>query len=128
MRNLASPDSFVTRLRPSDIVGYESVDRIPLVLAGLLALLAVASATHALFMTIRRRRRDLAVFKTLGFTRGQVSASIAWQATTIGVLALLVGIPLGLIAGASGGRCSRTSSALSPSRCGRSPPSCWRCP
>ena len=29
------------RLRPSDIVGYESVDHIPLVLAGLLALLAV---------------------------------------------------------------------------------------
>ena len=42
------------------------------------------------------------MFKTLGFTRGQVSASIAWQATTIGVLALLVGIPLGLIAGRVG--------------------------
>jgi hypothetical protein len=102
VRNLASPHSFVTRLRPSDIVGYESVDRVPLVLAGLIALLAVASATHALFVTIRRRRRDLAVFKTLGFTRGQVSASIAWQATTIGALALVIGIPLGLVAGRVG--------------------------
>ena len=102
VRNIASPHSFVTRLRPSDIVGYESVDRVPLVLAGLLALLAVASAAHALFVTIRRRRRDLAVLKTLGFTRRQVSGSIAWQATTIGVLALLVGIPLGLVLGRVG--------------------------
>jgi len=102
IRNLASPHSFITRLRPSDIVGYESVDRVPLVLAGLLALLAVASATHALFVTIRRRRRDLAVLKTLGLTRGQVSASIAWQATTIGALALVVGIPLGLVLGRVG--------------------------
>jgi predicted lysophospholipase L1 biosynthesis ABC-type transport system permease subunit len=102
VRNIASPHSFVTRLRPSDIVGYESVDRVPLVLAGLLAFLAVASATHALFVTIRRRRRDLAVLKTLGFTRRQVSGSIAWQATTIGLAALVVGIPLGLVLGRVG--------------------------
>jgi putative ABC transport system permease protein len=102
VRNIASPHSFVARLRPSDIVGYESVDRVPLVLAGLLAFLAVASATHALFVTIRRRRRDLAVFKTLGFTRRQVSSSIAWQATTIGLAALLIGIPLGIVLGRVG--------------------------
>jgi predicted lysophospholipase L1 biosynthesis ABC-type transport system permease subunit len=102
VRDIASPQSFVTRLRPSDIVGYESVDRVPLVLAGLLALLAVASATHALFVTIRRRRRDLAVLKTLGFTRRQVSGSVAWQATTIGLLALVIGIPLGLVLGRVG--------------------------
>jgi ABC-type antimicrobial peptide transport system permease subunit len=75
---------------------------VPLVLAGLLAFLAVASATHALFVTIRRRRRDLAVLKTLGFTRRQVSSSIAWQATTIGLAALVIGIPLGLVLGRVG--------------------------
>jgi predicted lysophospholipase L1 biosynthesis ABC-type transport system permease subunit len=51
---------------------------------------------------VRRRRRDLAVLKTLGFTRRQVSGSVAWQATTIGVLALVVGIPLGLALGRVG--------------------------
>ena len=48
---------------------------------------------------IRRRRRDLGVLKTIGFVRGQVAATVAWQATTLALLALLVGLPLGLVAG-----------------------------
>jgi hypothetical protein len=85
--------------RPSDIVSYEHVRSTPLVLAGVLALLAVATVAHALVTAVRRRRRDLALLKTLGFTRRQVSASVAWQATTFGVLALLVGLPVGVIVG-----------------------------
>jgi FtsX-like permease family len=42
------------------------------------------------------------VFKTLGFTRRQVSSSIAWQATTIGLAALVIGIPLGIVLGRVG--------------------------
>ena len=48
---------------------------------------------------MRRRRRDLALLKTLGFTRRQVSGSVAWQATTFGVVALVVGIPTGIVVG-----------------------------
>src|SRR3989442_5046889 len=54
---------------------------------------------HTLVSSIRRRRRDLAILKTLGFLRGQVSAAVAWQATTLVVLALLIGLPLGIAAG-----------------------------
>jgi predicted lysophospholipase L1 biosynthesis ABC-type transport system permease subunit len=39
------------------------------------------------------------VLKTLGFVRGQVSATIAWQATTFAVVALALGLPLGVAAG-----------------------------
>jgi predicted lysophospholipase L1 biosynthesis ABC-type transport system permease subunit len=85
--------------RPSDIVSYERVRNTPLLLAGLLALLAVATVAHALVTAVRRRRRDLAMLKTLGFTRRQVSASVAWQATTIGVVALVIGVPIGVIVG-----------------------------
>jgi putative ABC transport system permease protein len=85
--------------RPSDIVSYERVRTTPLLLAGLLALLAVATLAHALVTAVRRRRRDFALLKTLGFTRRQVSGSVAWQATTFGVAALIVGIPLGVIVG-----------------------------
>ena len=63
-------------------------------------MLAVATVAHLLVTSIRRRRRDLAVLKTMGFVRRQVSAAVAWQATTLVVVALLVGIPLG----AAGGR------------------------
>src|SRR5262249_23639285 len=85
--------------RPSDIVSYSRVRTTPLLLAGVLALLAVATVGHALVTAVRRRRRDFALLKTLGFTRRQVSASVASQPTTFGVVALLVGVPLGIIVG-----------------------------
>jgi hypothetical protein len=85
--------------RPSDIVSYEHVRSTPLVLAGVLALLAVATVAHALVTAVRRRRRDLSLLKTLGFSRRQVSASVAWQATTLGAVALVIGVPLGVIIG-----------------------------
>ena len=85
--------------RPSDIVSYERERTTPFVLAGVLALLAIATVTHALVTAVRRRRRDLALLKTLGFTRRQVSASVAWQATTLGVAASAIGVPVGLVVG-----------------------------
>jgi predicted lysophospholipase L1 biosynthesis ABC-type transport system permease subunit len=39
------------------------------------------------------------LFKAIGFTRRQVSAAVAWQATTVAFVALLVGLPLGVAAG-----------------------------
>jgi len=64
-----------------------------------LALFAVVSVGHTLISSTRRRRSDLAVLKTIGFTRGQVSATVAWQATTLIGLAIVIGVPLGLAAG-----------------------------
>jgi ABC-type lipoprotein release transport system permease subunit len=85
--------------QPGDIRGYDRVSATPLVLAALLALLGVAVLAHLLLTSVRARRNDLAVLKSLGFTRGQVSASVAWQATALAAVALIIGIPLGLIAG-----------------------------
>jgi hypothetical protein len=90
--------------RPSDIVEYGNVRTAPLVLAGVLAVLAAATVAHALVSAVRRRRRDLALLKTLGFSRAQVSATVAWQATTVGALALLFGVPLGIVSGRIGWR------------------------
>ena len=85
--------------RPSDIVAYDRVRSTPLVLALVLALLATATVAHALISAVRRRRRDLALLATLGLTRRQVSSTVAWQSTTVGVLALVIGVPLGIIGG-----------------------------
>lgn len=85
--------------RPSDIVSYEQVGDTPFVLAAILAMLALATISHALVTSVRRRRRDLALFATLGFTRRQVSSTVAWQATTVGVVTLLIGLPLGIVLG-----------------------------
>jgi ABC-type antimicrobial peptide transport system permease subunit len=48
---------------------------------------------------MRRRRRDLAVLRTLGFQRSQVRTTVACQASTYAVLSLLVGIPLDIAVG-----------------------------
>ena len=39
------------------------------------------------------------MLKTVGFGRRQVSATVAWQATTLAVVGLVVGIPIGLVLG-----------------------------
>lgn len=88
-------------IRPGDVTSYERVRATPLVLAGLLSLLAAAAVAHALISSVRRRGRDLAVLKSVGFVRRQVSATVAWQATTMMLISLVVGIPAGVAAGRS---------------------------
>jgi len=85
--------------RPADIANYARVRATPLMLAGLLALIATAMIGHALATSVRRRRHDLAILKTLGFVRRQVSATVAWQATTLAVVALALGLPIGVAVG-----------------------------
>jgi predicted lysophospholipase L1 biosynthesis ABC-type transport system permease subunit len=75
------------------------VGSVPLLLAGILAAMAAMTLAHTLITSIRRRRLDLAILKTLGFVRHQVSAAVAWQATTLGAVAVLIGLPLGVVAG-----------------------------
>jgi ABC-type lipoprotein release transport system permease subunit len=62
-----------------------------------------ASATAALGLTllasVRRRRRDLALLKSLGFTRSQLAATVAWQSTVAVVLGVVAGVPLGIAVG-----------------------------
>jgi putative ABC transport system permease protein len=70
----------------------------PLVLAGLLALFAIATMAHAILTSVRMRARDLAVLKTLGFVKRQIRATVAWQTSALAFTALLLGIPLGVMA------------------------------
>jgi hypothetical protein len=85
--------------RPSDLTSIARVGSLPGVLAGVLSTLAAVTLAHTLVSSVRRRRRDLAVLKTLGFVRRQVSLAVVWQATTLSGIALLIGVPLGTAAG-----------------------------
>jgi ABC-type lipoprotein release transport system permease subunit len=84
---------------PTTVADFGGVDEMPLVLSALVVAIAAGALAHTLLMSIRRRRRDLAVLKTLGFDRRQVLATVAWQATTFAALGLVVGIPVGIAAG-----------------------------
>jgi hypothetical protein len=84
---------------PEDVINLQSVSALPGLLAGLVVVLGIATVGNALIVSIRRRRRDLAVFKTIGFVRRQIAGVVAWQASSIGLVALVVGIPVGVAAG-----------------------------
>ena len=88
--------------RPGDIKNYAAIRDTPLTLAAVLGVLAVGTLAHVLLTGVRRRRRDLAVLKTLGFTRWEVLRTVAWEASALAAAALVVGIPLGVIAGRVG--------------------------
>ena len=81
---------------PRVVRDVRSVRQVPLVFALLVALVTSATLARALLVSIRRRRREFAILKTLGSTRSQIRAMIAWHATTVGAVAVLVGVPLGL--------------------------------
>jgi hypothetical protein len=82
--------------KPTDLVNFGQVQNLPLLVAGLVGLLAVATLAHTLVTSIRRRRRDLAILKMLGFVPTQVRSCVAWQATTFVAVAVVIGIPVGI--------------------------------
>jgi hypothetical protein len=85
--------------QPADLVNFGRVQYLPLLVGGLLAVLAVGTLVHLLVSSIRSRRSDLAILKVLGFVPRQLRRTIAWQANTVAALALVLGLPLGLVIG-----------------------------
>jgi hypothetical protein len=89
----------VTVLRPVEIVNFHSMGTTPTVFAASLAIGAIAALGLTLGASVRRRRRDLALLKALGFTQRQLASAIAWQATVVAIIGAVIGIPLGIIIG-----------------------------
>ena len=85
--------------RPAEIVNYQSTGEAPLVLAGGLGVGAALALALALVGTVRRRRPDLALLKTLGFTGRQLASALAWQASVTAVVGVVIGVPLGIVVG-----------------------------
>jgi len=86
-------------LRPAEIVNYRSLGATPVYLGTGLAIGAIAALGLTLIASVRRRRRDLALLKTFGFTGRQLAAAIAWQSTIATLIGTVVGVPLGIALG-----------------------------
>ena len=82
---------------PMSLQNAERIAGLPVAIGAVTALLAAVTLTHALLVCVRRQRRELAVYKSLGFTRRQVVVAVTTEATVLGVVALAIGIPLGVI-------------------------------
>jgi hypothetical protein len=93
------PGTVLPAVPPPEVRDLAGVSGLPLALALVLLALASGIIAHTLLTSVQRRRRELAILKTLGFVTRQVRAAVAWQATAIAGVSVLVGLPLGIVAG-----------------------------
>jgi hypothetical protein len=94
-----SASSFVSARRPgSGADDIAHVFGVPLALIALVLAIALGTLGHVIVTSVRRRRHDFAILRTMGFVRSQVTTTIAWTASAQLILALLFGIPIGIIA------------------------------
>ena len=108
-------ESVFAPAEPSDMTNLQRISATPIMLGGVVVVLAGAALVHALVTTIRRRRHDIGVVQALGFTRSQVSAAVAWQATGVILAASAVGLAVGVIGGRWGwGLIERRLGIVSP--------------
>lgn len=85
--------------RPAEIVNYRSMGATPVILAAGLAAGALAVLALTLVASVRRRRHDLALLKTLGFIQRQLAAAVAWQASVTAIIGVVIGVPAGVALG-----------------------------
>jgi FtsX-like permease family len=110
-----SSDYVVTGASPPGyIASYGNVESTPLVLAGLLTLLGVGVLAHLLVTSVRQRQRELAVLKTLGCTRRQLPTMVVWQALLLTLIALVVGMTVGVLLGRAAWKHFALGLGLSP--------------
>jgi hypothetical protein len=91
--------SVLGALRPAEILNYRALGKTPAYLGGGLAAGAIGALALTLVASVRRRRRDLALLKTLGFTERQLAATVAWHSTTAVAIGVVAGVPLGIALG-----------------------------
>ena len=85
--------------RPAEIVSYQSTGATPSLLAAGVAAGAAVALGLTLVSSVRRRRRDLALMKALGFTQRQLAKTVAWQASVSAIIGVAIGVPLGVALG-----------------------------
>jgi ABC-type lipoprotein release transport system permease subunit len=84
---------------PVNLVNFGEAVDFPLLLGVTLALFGAATLAHLLFVSVARRRRQVALLKVLGFVRRQVLEATCWQALTVVAIGLVIGVPSGIVVG-----------------------------
>jgi ABC-type antimicrobial peptide transport system permease subunit len=84
---------------PVSLVNFGEAVNFPLILGIVLVVFGGATLLHLLVVSVIRRRREMGLLKALGFVNRQVGATVLWQATTIALVGIVVGVPLGIVIG-----------------------------
>jgi hypothetical protein len=84
---------------PTSLVNFGEAVNFPLIFGAILAVFGAATLLHLLVVSVSRRRRDVGLLKAVGFVNSQVASTVLWQSTTLAVIGITVGVPLGVLVG-----------------------------
>ena len=84
---------------PTNLVNFGEAVNFPLIISLVVVLFGVGTLLHLLLTSLNRRRRETGLLKSLGMLRIQIAYCVSWQTTTIALIAILIGVPLGIAAG-----------------------------
>jgi len=84
---------------PTSLVNFGEAVNFPLIFGAILAVFGAATLLHLLVVSVSRRRREVGLLKAVGFVNAQVASTVLWQSTTLAVIGVIVGVPLGVVVG-----------------------------
>jgi hypothetical protein len=84
---------------PTSLINFGEAVNFPLIFGAMLAVFGAATLTHLLVVSVSRRRREIGLLKVLGFVNRQVASAVVWQSTTLALVGIVIGVPLGIVAG-----------------------------
>ncbi|MCU1358735.1 MAG: hypothetical protein JWN99_24, partial [Ilumatobacteraceae bacterium] len=73
------PVTLTRPVRPPEVVNVSDMRTAPLVLGGVLAVSLMVGLALSTAVSVRERRRELAILRTLGFSRRSLYISVWWQ-------------------------------------------------
>jgi ABC-type lipoprotein release transport system permease subunit len=86
-------------LAPGVVSNLDEVRDLPLLLAALVLALGLVTLLHAVVVTTRLRERESGTLRALGVVPRSIGTLVAMQAMVLGLIALVIGIPLGFALG-----------------------------
>lgn len=84
---------------PTNLVNFGEAEDFPLIFGAILIVFGAATLLQVLVVSVARRRREVGLLKALGFVRRQVALSVWWQTTTVALIGIVIGVPLGIALG-----------------------------
>lgn len=97
---------------PAEIRNLAELGRLPELLTAFLAVIGLGAMANALWVSVRRRRRDLAVLRVLGHTPRQTAVTVVTMSLSATVVGVAIGLPLGIAIGRTAWRLVAESSAV----------------
>jgi predicted lysophospholipase L1 biosynthesis ABC-type transport system permease subunit len=85
--------------RPARILNMSRVRSVPQIIEAFAALLTLLVLVHSLATVAGRRRHDLSVLRALGMRPGQARHVLWWNGGIVGAMAVVIGIPVGVVGG-----------------------------